>query len=328
MILRALSSNQPHTLIFTPIAVVGLLLPMLLGHSFQTVDSGFPSGGWLESLHLNPLILNIVVIVLIVSGGILANRVFNKHEFLSIPVFTPAFVYAFTACGLSLIQLSVPALLANIFVLLGLNKHLSVYRQPAVLSFYFESAFWYGIAAVLFSPFIVLLPGMVIAILITRSFNWREVFVPIVVFCVPFLYWLAWFYIRGNHEDIILFNKIISWDSVLFFSLLSWPKRVFMLTVLATFIAALPRYIFPSERGSNKGESVKNVFMVMAVSTIGAFVVGYFLTFKWTLLSLTLPIAVVAGYWFSNYRTSLFAPFFFYAFCCATIILTVATYFF
>ncbi len=326
MILRALASNQPYTLISIPVVVVSLLSPMFSKVKFNIADTKFPADTLFVDFYSNQPILLGLVILLILGGAMLANHVFNKHEFLNIPVFVPAFVYSLSAAGLSLIQLSMPALLANVFILLALNRHLAVFRQQRVLAYYFESAFWYGMAAVIFPPFIVLLAGMLAAALITRAFHWRELLIPIVSFSIPFLYWVAWMYIYDNHEQIVLFDKTVSWDAVQYFTLMTWPQKAFTIACGSVFVAALPRYLFLSERGTNKSKSVKNVFLIITLSILIGFGIGYLLLLKWILLALVVPITFVAGYWFSNYRFSFIAPFVFYAFCAAAVVLAVTVY--
>lgn len=326
MILRALASNQPYTLISIPVVAIGLLFPMFSKAKFVAADTKFPADYLFNEFYQNQSLLTGLVVLLILGGAMLANHVFNKHEFLNIPVFVPAFIYTVTASGLSLIQLSLPALLANVCILLALNRHLAVFRQQRVLAYYFESAFWYGMAAVIFPPFVVLLVGMLAAALITRAFHWRELLIPILAFGVPFLYWIVWMYISDNQEPLVLFNKTVSWDAVQYFNLMSWQQKAFTVGGGIVLVAALPRYLFLSDRSTNKSKSVKNVFLIMALAIALSFGLGYFLLLKWILLSMAVPVTFIAGYWFSNYRYSFIAPFVFYAFCVTAVILAFMAY--
>jgi hypothetical protein len=325
MILRALASNQPYTLITLPLVTVGLMFPLFRVSNWNVVDTKFPMDSVFFPYYSSPAIILTILFVLILGGAMLANRVFNKHEFLNVPVFVPAFTYAMSASALCLIQMSIPALLANIFILLGLQRHLTIHRQPRVLTYAFESAFWYGMAAVVFPPYIVLLAGMLVAVLISRAFHWREILIPILSFGVPFLYWVVWMYVFDYHDHIILFQKTVSWDNIQYFSLLSWPEKLFVIATFIVFVAALPRYLILSERGTNKAKNVKHVFLIIALSIIASLIVGYLLLFKWVLLTAVVPLAFIAGYWFSNYRYSFLAPFVFYLYCVAAIVLVVAT---
>lgn len=326
MILRALASNQPYTLLSLPLVTVGLMFPLFRDSAWNVVDTKFPIESILFPYYSSPAIILTIVFVLILGGAMLANRVFNKHEFLNVPVFVPAFVYVMSASALCLIQMSIPALLANIFILLGLQKHLTIHRQPRVLTYCFESAFWYGMAAVVFPPYIVLLAGMIVAVLIARAFHWREMLIPILAFGVPFLYWVAWMYVFDYKDHIILFHKTVSWDNIQYFSLLSWSQKLFVIASFLVFVAALPRYLILSERGTNKAKNVKHVLLIIVLSIIASLIVGYLLLFKWVLLTAVVPLTFIAGYWFSNYRYSLIAPVVFYLYCLSAIVLVVTTY--
>lgn len=324
MILRALASNQPYSLISIPVVGICALLPAFLGKPFNAASTNFPSDYWFNTLYTNQTLLNFVVLGLIVAGAFLANYVFNKHEFLNVPVFVPGFIYTLSSACLSLIQLTLPVLLANVFILFALNRHLAVFRQQRALAFYFESAFWYGIAAVIFPPYILLIGGMFFAILITRAFHWRELLLPLIAFSIPFIYWIAWLYLKDSLQNIILFDKTVSWDAVNYFSMLTWSQKAFVMVCGIAIVASIPRYLFLSDRETNKSKSVKNVFLIMGVTIVLTFVVGYFLVLKWILLTLVIPMTFIIGYWFSNYRYSFIAPFVFYAFCLVAIVIVVS----
>jgi len=325
MILRSLASNQPYTLLYIPFIGCAALMPILLGAPFVIADTKFPVDDLFKDLYSNQLLLNSLVLVLIVGGAVLANYVFNKHEFLNVPVFVPGFIYTLSSAGLALIQLSTPALVANIFILLALNRHLAVFRQTRVLTYYFESAFWYGIAAVLFPPYLLLIAGMLFACLITRAFQWRELLLPLIAFSVPFLYWVAWLYIKDGLQNVFLFNKVVSFDAVQYFSLLKWPQKTFVLACGIVLVAGLPRYLFLSDRETNKSKSVKTVFLTIGITITISFALGYLLVLKWVLLALVVPMTFISGYWFSNYRYSFIAPFVFYSLC-ASLVIMVAGY--
>ena len=326
MILRSLASNQPYTLIYTPIAIVGLLFPLMSGANIAIADTHFPMDSWLAPLYPFPKIVFGILVAVIGLGAWIANHVFNKHEFLNVPVFVPAFLYGVAAAGWSLIEISIPLWVASIFVLLGLNRHLEVFRQQRVLSFYFESAFCYGLAGVVFPPFVILLPGMLIAVLVIRAFQWRELLIPLIAFAVPFLYWMAWMFIFHDSTQWVLFFKAATWDSPSFWPYQHWTEKTFAIACVCVWVAALPRYLFPSDRGSNKSKGVKNVLFIMALTLLCAIGVGYFLLDRWMLGVGVIPIVFITGYWFSNYRYSFIAPFFFYAFCLSALILSLRLY--
>jgi hypothetical protein len=315
MILRSFASNQPYTLAVVPVTVGAALLPAIWQQGLPVVNNGFPADDLLEWIYLSQNAVVWAAIGLILGGSLIANLVFNKHEFYNVPVYVPALMYAMFGTSIALIQLSLPVLMANIFLLAGLNKHLRIFRQTRVLAESFESGFWYGMAAVFFPPYLLLIAGLWVSTLFMRTFHWREHLLPIISFSVPFVYWIAWKYWQNELDSLILFNKIFTYDARHFFSELNRTELLYLISVALIMLGSLPRYLFLSDRASNKSRSIKNVFLIMAITMIACMILGYLLILKWVLLTALLPLTFLVGYWFTNYRYSLLAPFVFYFIC-------------
>jgi hypothetical protein len=326
MILRSFASNQPYTLIVIPLTVGAALLPSISQKSLPLVNCGFPADDLFHWVYQSQNAIVWTSIVLILGGAILANMVFNKHEFHNVPVYVPALMYTMLGTTIALIQLSLPALLANVFVLAALNRHLRIFRQSRVLAEYFESGFWYGLAAVFFPPYLLLIAGLWATTLVMRAFHWREHFLPIVSFCVPFLYWIVWKYWQGELGQLVLFYKTFTYDSRSYFHDFGNINMLFSIAAAGSFIGAIPRYIFLSDRATNKARSVKNIFLIMALCMVLCMLLGYVFILKWILLSVLLPLTFVIGYWFTNYRFSLIAPFVFYFLCVCSVLVVLNFY--
>lgn len=326
MILRSLASNQPYTLIAVPVTVLAALLPAFWQSGLVPLRLDFPADEIFQYVYQSTEAVVGLTALLIIAGAFISNAVFNRHEFYNVPVYVPAVMYAMTASVLSVIQLSMPLLLANIFLLAGLNRQLQVFRQSRVLAEYFEGGFWFGMAAVFFPPYLVLAAGLWVTTWVTRSFHWREHILPMVAFCMPFLYWLAWKYWNNDLDNLVLFHKVFTYDIQGFFSSFSWAETLFFIVAIVAFALALPRYLFLADRASNKARSIKSVFLIMAIAMVLAMLLGYFLVLKWVLLTMLLPITFVVGYWFTNYRYSLLAPLAFYVYCIASTLVMLHFY--
>lgn len=326
MILREFASNQPYVLISIPVVVAGILMPSIWQGGLYPVDADFPADALFAFFSRSPKGSVIVAMILLMAGSFLSNAVFNRHEFFNLPSFVPALLYATVGSTMSLYQLSIPALAAALFVLLGLNRQMQIFRQTRVLAECFEAGFWYGMAAVFFPPFIFLLAGGWIALVITRAFNWREHLLLILAFSVPFIYWIVWKYWNDELHDLVLFRKIVSYDGPELSFMSTWPAKIFLLSVAIAFVFAIPRYLFLKDRVSNKAGSVKNIFFTISLSIILSFVMGYFLVSQWVLLAVLIPVTFIAGYWFTNYRYSLIAPFVFYGLLISSVLSVIHFY--
>lgn len=313
MILRTYASNQPLSLALLPVVTFSVLLVAASRGRLQAFNADFPVDRYLIQWYNSPWLMAVAAGLLITAGAYLSNWVFNRHEFFNVPVFVPALMYILLATTLALIQLSIPALVANTFVMLGLNSQLKIFHQPRVLAEFFESGFWYGMAAVCFPPYLMLLVAIWSGTLLTRAFHWREYVLPAIAFAVPFAYWISWLYFRDTMGSMVLFRKWVSFDAQSFFANWDRPTRAFAFMTLLSVLFALPRYLFLSERSSNRAKMVRTIFFVVALTIVAAYFLGYSLMWKWIVMTLLLPVSFLLGYWFANYRVSLVAPFFFYA---------------
>ena len=313
MILRTYASNQPLSLGLLPVTTLMVLFLAAARGRLEALHADFPADRIFAGWYNSPYALAALSGALILLGAYLANVVFNRHEFFNVPVYIPAFMYSLMATTLALIQLSVPVLLANLFLLLGLNRQLKIFHQPRVLAEYFEAGLYYGIAALCFPPYLSLAAAIWAGTMVFRAFHWREYLLPLIAFAVPFVYWISWLYFYDNLSAMVLFHKWVSFDVQSFFS--SWGKseRVFGITILISLLFALPRYLFLNERSSNRSKTIRILFFLVALAAGGSYFLAYALTWKWIIMALLLPVAFTLAYWFANYRVSLAGPFLFYA---------------
>jgi hypothetical protein len=325
MILRQFASNQPYVMIGVPVVISAMLAPALYT-GLPLIDADFPADQFFAGLYQNNTLVVLMAMALIAAGSFLINYIFNRNEFYNTPSFVPALMYALLGCTSSLYQISLPVLLSNLFFLVGIGRQLSVFRQTKAISEYFECGFWLGMAAVFFPPFLALAAGLWFSILYTRAFSWREHLLPILAFGVPFLYWLVYKYWFNELGDLILFRKVITFDTTNLVAGMNWYSKVFYASVGVAFVLALPRFLFLADRSSNRARNVKNTFVVMSLAAIAAFGLGYFLVLKWIIGALLIPTAMVTGYWFTNYRYSLAAPFVFYTILVSSVLVTLKFY--
>lgn len=314
MILRQFSSRQPYLLFAGPILTLSILLPAhyynLLAYSFQD----FPLDRVLLPISGHPWWMIAITVSLIIAGTLLSNLVFNRHEFNSTPTFVPGLLYAVISISLCLVKINIAGLLANVAVVIGINRLMEIFRQSNALPAYFKAAFWLGIGALCFPPYMLLLPGMLLSIINTRTFNWREHVLTILAFGTPFVYWLVWMFWTNRIDALVLFKKTISFNPTTGLPRWSDPfAQSFAVVIGVSFLLALRSFIFLSDRSSNQSRNVKRIFLIMSLFALGG--AGFALAFMDVFIPevAILPVTFIIGNWFTNYRYSLFAPFMFYA---------------
>lgn len=326
MILREYASNQPYVLISVPLLITGILMPSFWYSEIHLVNLAYPADSMLQVLYTSKIGTITAAMVLLLAGSFLSNAIFNRHEFFNIPSYVPALLYALVGSTLSVYQLSVPALLGALFLLLGVNRQLSIYRQTRVLTECFETGFWFGMASVIYPPFVCVIAASWISLLITRSFNWREHLLLLLAFCVPFVYWIVWKYWNNDLDNLVLLYRIASFDDP--GSILSYAgyQQLLSLVLVVAFGFSLSGYVFMRDRSGNKSSSIKNSFFVLSLGLIASFLLIATFNNIWMFPTVLLPIVFICGYWFTNYRYSLPAPFVFYALVIVCILSVVSHY--
>lgn len=317
MILRSFASNQPYTLIFA----VALLIAAYLWPEFSSIplhSIGYSAEYICPKEHWAVVIISIVLTIV---GGLLANRLFNLNEFTNTPVFMPAVMYMLVMTTLGITQLHMPTLASNVFLIMGLQFQLRIYKQPNILGEVFLSGFLFGIASLIVPSMITLLPALIIGILANRSFNLREIFLAIVSYFLPFVYWLSLSYLLLDAPDYILVTKTISLDKYQYLQNLGWLMHVFSGMIIVSLVFALRQFTM-GERSSNRAKSARINAILISIAIFISFFLNYLLTGHWLLQTVAFPVSFITAYWFAHYRYSVLAPFFFYAICVMSIILS------
>lgn len=326
MILKQFSSRQPLLLILVPIMVLGILVPLYHLGFMRFSSADYPVGQWSQWLISIPWVGVSILSFLIISGALLSNLLFNKHEFNPTPTYVPALVYSIIATTLSLISANIPLLLALLSILVGINYVLDVFRNSKALAPYFTAGFFFGVAAFCYPPFIALIIGFWICVINTRIFSWREFLLPLLAFVTPFLYWWAWKYWFGQLDSLILFKKLITYNPTDGPDWTDNYTKSFGIIIAITFVLALRSFVFLSDRSSNKARGIKRNFFILSLAIMASAAISITFANEYAPEVILIPITFVAGNWFTNYRYSLIAPFAFYALLISSALFVLHAY--
>jgi hypothetical protein len=323
MLLRQYSSHQPLLVLTYPAIVAAILLPAAFGGRLSAKQTWFPLDLLVKSHGQTPMQLAISAGILIVLGAFFVNFLYNKYEFQNQQSYVPGMFYSLAASAFCLTMVSLPGLLANVFLIFGLYRGLAVHRQTRALGEYFETGFWFGMGALSCPPLVALLPTLWVMVLFTRAFNWRELLLPALGFLAPFLYWAAWQLWFQDRYDFVLFRGFYSLALESPYRHLSWGAGYFYISVLVILLLSYPGFFFLGDRASNKSRNLRFTFLWFSVGIFASFALGRILVYEFLPALLLLPLSIVGGLWFSNYRYSLLAPFAFYFFLIMLVLLAV-----
>ena len=141
--------------------------------------------------------------VIVFIQAVLLNRIVNNYNLLGKPSFIPALMYVTATSLLEPFIVLSPALIANFLIIWMIDKFLSIYRREQVLSVIFDLGMIVAAGALIYSPFVVMLPLVWLALIVFRPFYWREWLAAPLGF-ITVCFFIGTFYYLKDSLDIFL----------------------------------------------------------------------------------------------------------------------------
>lgn len=301
MLVNLYKSKTPLAVFSLPLLIGVLGLPALF-HPVQNPNSLFSWQFYLaEWVSQTVLVHYLLGVFLVYLGALEMNRLVNTYGFYSKNTYLPGVILALVLFSFDQQQFSM-LLIAYVFLLYGLGFLFQINRQDPSEKSIFASGFFFGCATV-FEPLlapIVLLPWF--ALLVFRSFYWREWFVLIFGAGIPWLYHVGLFFAITGKSSLTLGSIVLvdaevvapakTWVLIGFFALLTifsvWKYAVISTGQLLVF---------------KKRSRLLYHFIWLTLISLG---VGW-LFFRQPVLAVTIPLSVIIAVQMLNARTSFYA---------------------
>lgn len=124
----------------------------------------------------------------VMSGALVLNILFNRHEYAVRESFLPSLLYiGFFAANPCNFQLN-PFPFANLLVIIGLWRLLGVYRQTSPTYKLYDTGIFFGLALLVYPLYVIFLPVIWIGLFTLRPFSLREWLLPLSGLLTPLSY--------------------------------------------------------------------------------------------------------------------------------------------
>jgi len=246
-----------------------------------------------------PVQTNIILaaIVLYVQA-LIFNRVINNHNLLSKPSFLPGLMYITGASLFMPFMVLSPALICNFLLIWSIDKFLKLGKSLNSITTVFDIGMIIGIGTLFYFPFISMLLMIFLALLLFRSFNWREWIAGLIGFLTIFFFIAVYYYWNDNLSSFYqiwkpLVNKFPSAFKINYSDYLVLIP-VFIIIVLASL--QLRENFFRSFISTRKGFQL--LFFMFLIAAGSFYLKPDFRI--WHFLLCVPPGAVLLAYYFSN----------------------------
>lgn len=287
MLVNLYKNKTPIALFALPIMIGVMVLPLFF------VEKQMPTAIFTWQNHFLNLVLSNVIVYVIASflvvylGAIQLNSVVNNFGFYSKNTYLPGFIYAlcllsFNQCSFSMFTVS------YLCLIFGLSYLFKINRQDPAGNAIFVSSFFFGIATVgwLFLFPIILLPWF--ALLIFRSFKWREWLMVLIGASIPWLYHFGiYFFITGNaaieFESLSFFGE--DWE-------LKWSTLTLYIFLAVLFVYGIWRYLIVMNQQLLVFKKRSRILFHFCWLAIVSYILSQFL-YDITIVQVLIPLSIV-----------------------------------
>jgi hypothetical protein len=272
--------NAPANIEFTFVETFArTLVPLAYEHVFSPTVNIFIAG------------------ILVFIQALLLNFLVNRYNLLGKSTFLPALMYI-TVSGLftPFLVLS-PPLICNFLVIWMLYKLFDLYKGESALSTTYDLGMIVALGTLIYFPFIFFFLVIWIALIIFRSFNWREWVAGIIGYATVFFFLAVYYYLHNQFSE---FYKI--WlplgtrfpDRINITNYYNYLVLIPVIVILGLCFVKLRQNFFKSYVQIRK--SCQLLFFIFMVAALSFYVRAQFNLNHFLLC--TIPAAVFFAYYF------------------------------
>jgi hypothetical protein len=193
-----------------------------------------------------------------------------------------------------------PSVFANIFVLLALLNLLDIYRSEESLSKIFNAGVYTTMAIFFYFNYVFFMLLFFIALVILRSFNWREWVIGILGLVSPVLIYVAICYLTGTESRFFFENlvQLLTWFEIPILS-----EYFYLLFVTLIMFVILTIFFHLSRGLGGKVKTQKTlglIYWFLALSLVNFFAKRNYLFFP--ALASIIPLSILLGDYFYNIK--------------------------
>lgn len=240
---KILNNNGPVVFLLMPLFMLlmwGKALTTGANYFFSFDDYQMPCYFFIShllggSLYF-PVILGFILVALQVA---LFVRLNVKYILIENRSFLPAFFFIFITGSFLQLQRIHPAMMANIFIFLAIDRLLGTYRKEKAFSEVFDSFFLISLSSLFYFNSFYFIIFFWIAFIIIKPFKISEWFVSILGIVTPFFFITSYYYLTDNLSawfDLIKNNVLSINNKMLYLNYYYYVYFIFLLLLIFTAI--------------------------------------------------------------------------------------------
>lgn len=327
MFIRFFKSNNASSYVFLPFIALAIWVFGFISPSVLPINHAMPLYELIAGIFVRiPLLNTFIAFLLVIAEAFLLNYIVTRNEVITKQSYLPALFYiVFMSNNNSMLMLH-PPLLANLFLLLALNKLLNSYRKDIAFSQAFDAGMFVSIASLFYFPCIIFLPLLGIGLIILRPFIWREWVISFIGVVIPYLFVIAYYFYNDTLNYL--------WYDKFFFPILgekpglNFPKAFYFMLGIASLIILFSLGKILGALNSGAQKSKKGVLLLIwffILSGLSLFIAPEISTKYFGLMAV--PSSVFCAYYFVNIKKQWWAELLFLLLLASVFVNLIVLYF-
>lgn len=239
-----------------------------------------------------------IAALLVYVQALIFNRIVNNHNLLAKPSFLPGLMFITGTSLFMPFMILSPALLCNFLLIWIIDKFLKLGKSANAITTVFDIGMIIAVGTLIYFPFMTMLLMIFLALLLFRSFNWREWVAGLIGFITVFFFLAVFYYWNDNLSSFYQIWKPLGnkFPSVFKINYNDYLVLIPVTVIIVLASLQLRENFFRSFISTRK--SFQLLFFMFIVSAASFYLKPDFRT--WHFLLCVPPGSVLLAYYFSN----------------------------
>ena len=305
MVIRIFKTNQIIANIFIVLLAVLMLVPGYFGSVELNIENYS-----LFNFRIATRFVDVLLISLLIGfQGVFLNFIINREKLIKGNTHLIGLFYVILNGGVFILFSLNPIIISNTFIITILWLFFKLYSLNNAKTLLFNIGLLLGISVLIYAPLFCLFPLIWIVLSYIRTPNFRDFFVSLLGFLLPFVYLVAYLYLTNQLYD----SNYIDWiyyPAIFPVQVLSKPSVYFIVVLLGFVVLAFFSTYFQLGRDVIKDRKLFIVFILLALFFIVTFVFNSN-DYNSLYILLTIPFSVFLANYFNKLKKEWLAEVFF-----------------
>lgn len=312
MLVKYLRKDSTQILLVILLVAVGIWFKNLAGVVTPSEVNEIEYGTPIEVL-INQFNILFPAISVWVGFAVMALLMFMIHslnnQYIFIPQrsLLPLFLFIILGFSCLSVQHLTPALAALPFLLLTMNYMFGSYRKDYAEAEFFQLGFYFALASVIYLPALSLSFAVIFAVLVLRTFSWREWLSMIVGFILPFVFVEAYVLFSSNADlNSITGLEFFKLTPAVPYKISSFFGYGYLVSIGLAFLSGCVYLVGWAATQKVRTSKIYMVFFVLVVNVIVSFLLVPY-TSKEIFVIAAIPASYIIGVYMIFVRRTFFA---------------------